>query len=347
MNSPSTSGGDPWGKTIMRAVRWGLGGLAVIAVLWSGAWYGARTWLAHTVDTAMADLRGNGGPNVDCAERSVGGWPFELTLSCGGGLTVTFPDGGRLTAADAYGKGSLANLDALTFHMDGPASYLLPDGRKLDLSSSDLSARIGFAGGRVTRLAIDAADLTVTGQLPGGAEGRLVSGPAEVLLARQADKPEDADIAATVDGITVSAGDMAFAPLPVRLTLAATVVDVDTALAGPMALADWQATGGKLALHRLEADLGGTSLTLSGEGSVGPDGLIDAEGQLVGRNLNALSAAAAAGGKTLTPELAGLVVALMFMGSAADDGGRAIGLTVEDGLLKANGRDVARLARLF
>ncbi len=331
----------------MRAVRWGLGGVALIAILWSGAWYGARTWLSHTVEAAMADLKANGGPSVDCADRTIGGWPFELTLSCGGGLAVAFPDGGRLTVSDAYGKGSLANLSELTFHMDGPASYLTPDGRKLDLSSSDLAARLGFAGGRVNRLAIDAADLTISGLLPGGAEGRVTSGPAEVLLARQADKPEDADIAASMDGISVSAGDMAFAPLPVRLTLAATVVDVDTALAGPMALAGWQSTGGKLKLHRLEADLGGTSLTLSGEGSVGPDGLIDASGQLIGRNLNALSAAAAAGGKTLTPELSGLVVALMFMGSAADDGGRAIGLTVEDGVLKANGRDVARLAPLF
>lgn len=331
----------------MRVMRWGLGTIVVVGVLWSGAWFGARWWLARTVDTAMADLADKGGPAIDCAGRKIDGWPFELRLACDGGLTATFPDGGKLTSSTAYGRGALSDLHQLVFHLDGETAYAAPDGRRLDLTSSDLVAHLGFADGRIDRLAIKAADLVVSGPLPGGATGELKSGPAELLLARDAGHPADADIAATIDQLAVSAGDIAFAPLPLRLTLAATLAEAETALAGPAALPNWQAAGGKLTLHRLQAEIGGASLTMSGEGSVGPTGLVQAQGQVVGRDLNALTTAATASGKTITPELAGLVMAFLFMGTAADDGGRSIGIRVDDGVVSANGREIARLLPLF
>lgn len=331
----------------MRALRWGLGGIAVVIVLWSGAWFGARWWLARTVDAAVADLAATGGPTMDCAERMIGGWPFDLTLTCGAGLEVAFPDGGKLSTVGAYGEGSLFDLHRLEFRFDSPTTYTTPDGRRLDLSSTDLVADLRFADGRIDRLGLHAAELAVTGPLPGGAEGRLTSGRMELLLARDTDNSANADIAATVDGLGVAAGEVSFAPLPLRLTLAATLTDAETALAGPLALSGWQAAGGQLTLHRLQAELGGASLTLSGTGSVGPDGLVDAEGQAIGRDLNALPAAAAASGQSVTPELAGLVMAFLFMGTTADDGGRVIGVRIDDGLVSANGRNLLRLPPLF
>ena len=329
----------------MRTLRWSLWTIVAVAILWTGAWFGARWWLGDTIDRAKADLPARNGVAVDCAGETIGGWPVALTVTCGS-LGIDLADGGKLSAAGAHGRGSVLDPRRLDFHFDAPISYTAPDGRRLDLAASDLSASIGFAGGRADRLAIRAAELTASGPLAGGSEGRLTVGRGDFMLARSTDQLEDADVAATIDGLALRAGGVALTPLPVHLTLAATLTEADTAIAGPAALAGWRAAGGKLTLHRLTAGLGGATLTLTGEATVTEAGLVEAEGQISGHQLNALPAAAAAGGG-LTPEVAGLVMAFLFMGTASDDGGRVIGLRVEDGVVSANGREIGRIARLF
>ncbi|SCM78146.1 hypothetical protein KL86PLE_60468 [uncultured Pleomorphomonas sp.] len=330
-----------------RTIRWGLWAIVAVAILWTGVWFGARWWLGDTLHKSIADLSARNGIIVDCAGEKIGGWPFELTVNCGDGLTVALPDGGKFTTAGAHGKGSAFNPRQLDFRFEAPTSYTAPDGRRLALSANELAASVGLANGLANRLALTTRDLTATGPLAGATEGKLTIGRGELLLARATKRPEDADIAATLDGFGVAVGDTALMPLPIRLTLAATLAEADMATAGPAALAGWQAAGGKLTLHRLAAELGGATLTLTGEGTVSETGLVEAEGQVTGRDLNALAVAAAAGGRSLTPEIAGLVMAFVFMGSAADDGGRSIGLKVTDGVVSANGREIARLAPLF
>lgn len=330
-----------------QTVRWGLWAIVVIAILWTGVWFGARWWLGDTLRKSVADLSATNGITVDCAQQSIGGWPFQLTVGCGGGLIVTLPDGGKLTTADAHGEGSVFNPRQLDFRFDAPISYTARDGRRLDLAASELAASIGFSDGKANRLALKTVDFSATGPLAGGTDGKLTIGRGDVLLSRVADSPDDADIAATVDGFGISVGDTTLTPLPVRLTLAATLAKADMAMAGPAALAGWKASGGKLSVHRLAAELGGATLTVTGEGTVAETGLVEAEGKVTGRNLNALAVAAAAGGRSLTPEVAGLVMAFVFMGTAADDGGRSIGLKIADGVVSANGREIARLAPLF
>ena len=330
-----------------RTIRWGLWMIVAIALLWTGVWFGARWWLGDTVHKSIADISARNGVTVDCAGEKIGGWPFQLIVNCRDGLVVAFPDGGKFATVGAHGEGSVFNPHRLDFHFDGPTSYTAPDGRRLDLAASELTASIGFAGGLANRLALRTVDLSATGPLAGSTEGKLTMGRGELLLARTAERPEDADIAATVDTLAIAVGGTTLTPVPVRLTLAATLVETDMAMAGPAALAGWKAAGGKLTLHRLAAELGGATLTLSGEGTVSEAGLIEADGKVTGRDLNALAVAAAAGGRSLTPEVAGLVMAFVLMGTAADDGGRSIGLKIADGIVSANGRKIARLAPLF
>lgn len=329
-----------------RTMRWSLWTVVVVALLWTGAWFGARWWLGDTVQKSVADLSARNGITVDCTDQTIGGWPFDLNVACVD-LTVSFSDGGKFTTAGALGKGSVFDPRRLDFRFDAPLSYIAPDGRRLDLSASELVASIGFSGGHADRLALQVADLSASGPLAGGTEGRLTIGRSDLLLTRAAERPADADIAATIDDFGLAVGDTALMPLPVRLTLAATLAQADMTSAGPAALAGWQAAGGKLTLHRLAAEVGGATLTLSGEGTVSETGLVEAEGKVTGRDLNALAVAGAAGGRSLTPEIAGLVMAFIFMGKAADDGGRSIGLKIEDGVVSANGREIARIAPLF
>ncbi|MCM5554430.1 DUF2125 domain-containing protein [Pleomorphomonas sp. NRK KF1] len=329
-----------------RTIRVALWTIVVAAVLWTGVWFGARWWLADTVRKSVADLAATNGIVVSCTEQTIGGWPFRLVLTCGDGLAVSLPDGGRFETAAARGEGSVFYPRRLDFHFDAPTSYTAPDGRRLGLTASEFAATIGFSGGRADRLVLRTEDLSATGPLAGGTEGKLTIGRGDLMLARVDKRPDDADIAATIDGLGLTVGNTALTPLPLRLTLAATLAQADMAVAGPVAMAGWKAAGGKLTLHRLAAELGGATLTLDGEGTVSETGLIDAEGQVTGRNLNAL-AASATGGGGLTPELAGLVMAFVFMGTAADDGGRSIGLKVEDGIVSANGRQIGRIAPLF
>ena len=330
-----------------RTTRWTLWTIVAVAVLWTGIWFGARWWLGDTIHKSIADLSARGGITIDCADETIGGWPFELIVKCGGGLAATLSDGGKLTTAGAHGEGSVFNPHRLDFHFDAPTSYIAADGRRVDLSASEFAASVDFANGLANRLALRTVDLSATGPLAGGTEGKLTMGRGELLLARAAERPDDAEIATTVDGLGVAVGNTTLMPLPVRLTLAATLADADMAMAGPAALAGWKAAGGKLALHRLAAELGGATLTLSGEGTVSETGLVEAEGKVTGRDLNALTVAAAAGGRSLTPEVAGLVMAFVLMGTAADDGGRSIGLKITDGLVSANGREIGRIAPLF
>lgn len=330
-----------------RTMRWGLWTIVVVVILWTGVWFGARWWLGNTIHTSIADLSATNGTTVACASETIGGWPFQLTVNCSDGLVVDLPDGGKFTSAKAHGEGSVFNPRQLDFRFDAPVSYATPDGRRLDLAANELVASIGFANGKADRLTVKATDLSATGPLAGGTEGKLTIGRGELLLSRVAQRTDDADIAATVDGLGIAVGDTTLTPLPVRLTLAATLVEADMATAGPAALAGWKAAGGKLTLHRLAAELGGATLALTGEGTVAETGLVEAEGKVTGRDLNALTVAAAAGGRSLTPEVAGLVMAFVFMGTVADDGGRSIGLKITDGVVSANGREIARLAPLF
>lgn len=330
-----------------RTIRWALSTVVTVAILWTGVWFGARWWLADTLHKSVTDLSARNGVTVTCPDERIGGWPFRLVVDCGKGLAVTLPDGGKFETAKARGEGTVFNLRRLDFRFASPASYAAPDGRRLDLAASELVASIGFAKGRANRLSLKTVDLSATGPLAVGTEGKLTMGRADLMLARTTERPEDADIAATIDGLGLAVGGTALTPLPVRLTLAATLAQADMAVAGPAALAGWRAAGGKLTLHRLAAELGGATLTLHGEGTVSEAGLVQAEGQVTGRDLNTLAASAAAGGVSLTPELTGLVMAFVFMGTAADDGGRSIGLRIEDGTVSANGREIGRIAPLF
>lgn len=330
-----------------RAVWWGVSAIVAIAILWTGAWFGARWWLGDTIHKSIADLSATNGIVVDCAGERIGGWPFELVVTCGDGLAVALPDGGRFTTDTAHGRGSVFDPRRLTFTFGAATSYIAPDGRKLALAATELAASVGFSGGRADRLALKTADLSATGPLAGGTEGKVTIDHGDLMLARVPDRPDEADIAATVDGLGLAVGDTALAPLPLRVMLAATLAQADMAIAGPASLAGWQAAGGKLALHRLMVELGGATLTLAGEGTVSETGLVQAKGTVTGRDLNALAASAASGGKSLTPELAGLVMAFVFMGSAADDGGRSIDLKIEDGVISASGREVGQIAPLF
>lgn len=348
MNGASTNAlSTSRGCVMNRTIRWALSTVVTVAVLWTVAWFGARWWLGDTLNKSVADLQARNGITVECADERIGGWPFRLVLTCPGGLGVTLPDGGKLQTAGAHGEGQIFDLHRLDFRFDAPTSYTASDGRRLDLAASELTASLGFAKGRANRLSLKTVDLSATGPLAGGTEGKLTMGRGDLMLARASERPDDADLAATIDGLSLAVGDTALTPLPVRLTLAATLAEADMATAGPAALAGWRAAGGKLTLHRLAAEFGGATLTLNGEGTVTETGLIEAEGQVTGRDLNALAASAAAGGVSLTPELAGLVMAFVLMGTAADDGGRSIGLRVESGVVSANGREIGRLAPLF
>lgn len=330
-----------------RTVRWGLSTIVAVAILWTGVWFGARWWLESSIAKSMADLSSKNGIVVDCPSETIGGWPFQLTLNCSRGLTITLPDGGKLAAASARGEGAVFNPHQLDFRFMAPISFTTPDGRKLDITASELAASLGLTNGRASRVTIKATGLAASGPVAGRTEGKLTMGRGELLVERAANQPDDGEIAATVDDLGVAVGPTTLTPLPVRLAMAATVAKADMAMAGPAGLAGWQAAGGKVTLHRFMADLGGATLTLTGEGTVSQTGLVEADGKVTGRNLNALAVAAAAGGHSLTPEVAGLVMAFVLMGSSADDGGRSIGLKITDGVVSANGRKLAEIAPLF
>ncbi len=330
-----------------RTMRWGLWMIVAVAILWSGAWFGARWWLGNSIAKSMADLSATNGITIDCPGEAIGGWPFQLTVDCRKGITVALPDGGKFTAAGAHGEGAIFNPHQLDFRFDAPLSYTTPDGRKLDVAASELAANLGLKDGRADRVAVKAKDISASGPLAGGTEGKLTIVRGDLLLARADERPADGEIAATMDGLGIAVGKTALTPLPVRLAVAATLAEADMAMAGPAGLARWKAAGGKLTLHRLMTELGGATLTLTGEGTVSETGLVEANGKVTGHNLNALAIAAAAGGRSLSPEVAGLVMAFVLMGSASDDGGRSIGLEINDGVVSANGRKIARLEPLF
>lgn len=318
---------------------------ATALAVWSGLWFGARLWLKSNLDAGRNDLA-TAGTEVTCAGERFGGWPLDLTVACPDGLTIRFADGSHLVSAGASGHVSALHPRRLDLSLETPANLATADGRQLRLDFASLDAGLGLGFSGIERWSLAATDLTLSGNAPAGVLTLTVTA-GELHVEPTRDHPEDADIAASVDGLSIAAGNAVLAPLPIRLTAAATLTAVEPMLAAPDPLPAWQAAGGELRLHRLEADLGGAVLTLSGTASLGVDGLVNGMGEAVGRNLGALSAAATAGGKALSPELAGLAMAFLFMGTAGDDGSRAFALTAKDGVLAANGHEVGRLPPLF
>lgn len=147
---------------------------ALLLALWSGAWFYARARVLAAVDPALAEIA-RGGTRLACPDRSLGGWPFSLALSCRS-ASATLADGSRIDLAGLTLALAASHWHGLAFSADGPMAVTRPGGGNLDVRFSRLSGQLALSGGDGTvTLRLADAGLAVGGR-------QLAPAPAELDL---------------------------------------------------------------------------------------------------------------------------------------------------------------------
>ncbi|MEM1040384.1 MAG: DUF2125 domain-containing protein [Pseudomonadota bacterium] len=124
--------------------------VAIIAVVWSGVWYAASLLLNNQITRMLADLRDEG-TTIECADQTVGGFPFRIGPRCADVRAVqSRPASGEVSLNGLVAEASL--LDPGTFH-----------------ATLDSPLAIGFGSGQLTGR-WDGLNVTTDFTLDGGFE---------------------------------------------------------------------------------------------------------------------------------------------------------------------------------
>jgi hypothetical protein len=248
--------------TILAAV------IAVVVVLWSGAWlYGASVIRQQAEALSQGD--GAGVPRLTCEELDVGGWPFWFDATCTNATVAS----GDLSAEIPEVKATVLVYDP--FHLVAVATgpLTLADaftGSREKLSWGSLEASARLTGWRIARISVIADDLALDGAVGGGdvplarathAEAHLLDIPGRHDATRGL-----AALAAyaRLDGLAAPGLAIAGANATFEADISNLPDDVRTYGDADL-LRRWQAAGGKLKLVRLKGTEGDQSFEATGD----------------------------------------------------------------------------------
>ena len=205
-----------------RLLKWSLGLLLVLVVLWSGAWFAAAWYAKRTFDEQMANLRTRG-VEIACAERDVTGFPVAFRFDCDAPSARTRQARGDL---DGLVAGiSLFSPNRLEIEPTGPGRVLPVSG--VDGADTDGAEALEFGWADMRATIID--PLSLGRRFDARFADLVVKGPFGSLTASSGSL-----IVEPVNG-----NDAAFATLQRDLAVAPT----------------WSSALPEVALPRLEADL--------------------------------------------------------------------------------------------
>lgn len=248
--------------------------IALLGLGWSAAWTWAAGALEERFAGASRQIAQRGG-SLDCPGREIRGFPFRIGVFCNR-FAYASPGGGAIEAGALRSAAQLYAPGRLVGELDGPAIVALPDlGRhELAWEAARISGRAGLSGLQAFSLQLREPRLAAASDLPLGAASQ-----AQFHLRRNPDAPADLDVAFSGDGVEPARGEIAAFSLSGDLRL--------TGLAGELR------PGFDLAAHVRENGLQGEArsltlspaaggrLELSGPISIDPNGVVDADAELV------------------------------------------------------------------
>jgi hypothetical protein len=157
--------------------------VVILAALWAGGWF----WLARMVEAnaepALEEIAERG-VSVECPERTVGGFPFALRVTCGETAVAERSTGTRADFAGATGGASVFRPLTAEIALRSPArveSPLFEGPLEVRWNEAEVDVGLGFDGPKT--YAFEAAEILGVLTLPGLPEQTLAATAAEAHLA--------------------------------------------------------------------------------------------------------------------------------------------------------------------
>ena len=337
----ATSSGGP-GKA-GRAYLWIIAIVVLLAAGLSGAWY----YLANQLDTRVArvieDARARG-TAIDCANQAVFGYPFRLGLRCDA-VTLDAPrDGVRATSGALRTAAQIYQPNRVVAELDAPLIVDTADAPPLELRWQLAQASASFWTDGLDRAALTIEAPVVALTQP--AADRLPLAEAAQVEAHLRRRDGDLDVALSSRDTRSLSPQLSEVP-PATAGLDLTIRGAADWLGGRAA----GATLGELmagregALRMLSIDFGDAEMALSGEFSVGVDGLLSGDFELAVQDPARIAALVAAAAPDLASPAQTVATALSFAGRS-ENGRSVIGLNVRNGNIAAGVVPLGRIPPL-
>jgi len=256
-----------------RPLRWLVGVLVVLAVLWSGYWYAASKVAAMGIERVTAAVAAHG-REAGCGTQAIAGFPLSLDVQCSGakfaGPDMSADLGQIGISAPLYYPGHVeANLTApLTFNAPGPGLAVTASWQAAEASADVGLDGLSGARAHLTALTLDqagaslrlpfakvSADQAEFAAAPGDAEDYRLTGSARQVIIESASGQKLPVLAATVDLSALKFGRSL--GTDIKKTIRA-----------------WIAKGGGIDLNRVTLFLGNSSVSASGPLTLSPQGLL-------------------------------------------------------------------------
>ncbi len=321
----------------------GLGSAIAIAG-WSVVWATARGHILTEIDAHLGRLAADG-VVVACPDRTIGGYPFRMELSCRSPEVEVRDRGVSIATAGLRVVAQVWDPRLVLLEVDGPAAISDTNGGAT-VVWRDLRASLRWGASGIGRVSIAAEGLDATLRPTDRPAVRVVAARAEGHGRPSGAGERDLDVAASFVAATSTIADKRLGPTNADLSLSATLVDFLPGGPGP-ALPAFAARGGRIAPAKLSLAAGG--VVVDGEGALVLDGsgVLDGTITLVARGLESL---AKGGAKELGPELTTVLTGFVLLGKAPKDPakpGRRLEMIVDHGSVRIGRVTLGRLAPLF
>ncbi|MCZ8376423.1 MAG: DUF2125 domain-containing protein [Beijerinckiaceae bacterium] len=318
-------------------------GMATLCLIWTGIWFFSAS-RAESIAEAFIAREGERGREWVCPNRSIGGYPFRIVISCNEPRLVTVePDGlrreGRLGSLSLHARilspgHFIAILGAPFVAREGEAGMM-----EIGWTSARASLRAGAES--ITEASVEIVGPTLAAGAPQRLDTRALAKGIDLHLRRSPGNVAGTDLVALVQ-------DLTFAPLdhlagtkdPIRMEFQATAPGLvpDPRARFQDVLEAWRLGGQKARVIVLKASKGPAVIDLAGE--IGLDEARRPEGNLQGRarGLDGLLGSLTRRGGV---DMGGL------LGRLSGGQGMPIALSLERGRMRFGPFPIAELAPLY
>jgi len=263
--------------------------LGVVALLVFAGWSAFWWFAASTVESASADAiakAGRRGITVDCANKNVRGWPFQMTLVC---------DRAAVKNARFHVEANGLRAVALVYNpshliVEADAPFVFTDANLPAPIAADWKAgraSVELSGGLVERASIEFKE--ISGQSASFLPLSRPSADSLEVHVRRAAGPADLDIAITSESIKADLADSALPPFDLKIV--ATLVEGAPLLVGRREQFIERVKTGAAALDisRALVSIGAARVEFSGRFFLNPEGYLTGNPRIAIANAPALA----------------------------------------------------------
>lgn len=251
--------------------------VAVVIGGWSAAWYTARSYLDREITRTM-EIAASQGAELNCLERSIGGFPFRFEVTCKD-FVLRDPMGGFFSVATLRAVAMAYNPMHVIIEAESPmAAFRASDSPIQEATWTSFRASVRFNTQGLTQLdAVMEAPRFFSTDNP--AQGEVTLASSELHLRPNPQQTNDLDVAVSFTGLKT--GDAAHPGTDGAVVGA--ISGAAPLLTGTIPLGLFAATDGVPAItfSQLRLSSGSSSLTASGTLKLPSDGFLTGDFPIV------------------------------------------------------------------